>query len=65
MEQLPEMIQGYSADDIWNMDESGLFFNTLPDTGLAKKTKKWKSGNKIKRVTYCGFFCVLEWIQGT
>ena len=25
MKRLPEIIQGYSADNIWNMDESGLF----------------------------------------
>ena len=37
MERLPEIIQGYSADDAWNMDESGFFFKALPDTGLAKK----------------------------
>ena len=48
MERLPEIIQGYSADGIWNMDESGLFFKALPDTGLAKKTKKCKGGKKSK-----------------
>ena len=37
MEWLPETIQGYSADDIWNIDESGLFLKALPDTGLAKR----------------------------
>ena len=42
MEQLPEIIQGYSADDIWNMDESGLFFKAPPDTGLAKRAKAKK-----------------------
>ena len=48
MERLPENIQGYSADDIWNMDESGLLFKALPDAGLAKKIKKFKSGKKSK-----------------
>ena len=38
IEQLPKIIQAYSADNIWNMDESGLFFKALPDTGLARKT---------------------------
>ena len=42
MERLPEIIKGYSADDIWNMDELGLFFKALPDTGLAKKLKRVK-----------------------
>ena len=31
IERLPD------ADDIWNMDESGIFFKALPDTGLRKK----------------------------
>ena len=64
MQRLPEIIQGYFADDIWNMGESGLFLKALPDTLLAKKTKKCKGGKKIKRATYCGIVCVLEWIQG-
>ena len=37
---LPEIIQGYSAYDIWSMDESGFFLKALPDTELAKKKKK-------------------------
>ena len=57
MERLPEIIQGYSANDIPNMNESGLFFKALPDNGLAKKLKSVKA-------TYCGIFCVLEWVQG-
>ena len=38
MERLPEIIQSYSADYIWNMDESGLFIKA--DTGFAKKPLK-------------------------
>ena len=56
MEQLSEVIQGFPADNILNMDESGLFFKALPGTELAYKTKKCKSGKK------CGIFCFLEWI---
>ena len=48
MERLPEIVQGYSADGIWNMDESGLFLKALPDTGSAKRTKKCKDGKKSK-----------------
>ena len=34
---------GYSrADYIWNIEESGLFFKALPDTGLANKPEKFK-----------------------
>ena len=56
MEQPPEIIQGYSADDICNMDESGLFFKALPDTGLAKKPKKCKGGKKSKERLTVAFF---------
>ena len=56
MERLPKIIQGYSADDIWNMDESGRFFKALPDTGLAKKTKKRKAGKKSKARLTVAFF---------
>ena len=28
MDRLPEIIQGYSNDDIWNMNELGLFLNS-------------------------------------
>ena len=38
MKRLPEIIQDYSTDDIWNMDELGLYFKAPLDLGLAKKT---------------------------
>ena len=34
---LPEIVEGYKAEDIWNMDESGCFWKALPDKGLARK----------------------------
>ena len=34
-ERLPEIIDGYAKDNVWNMDETGvLFFKALPDRGL-------------------------------
>ena len=58
MERLPEIIQGCSADDIWNMYELGLFFKALSDTRLAKKTKKCKRGKKLKeRLALWHFLC--------
>ena len=56
MEQFPEIIQGYSADGIWNMDESELFFKAPPDTGLVKKTKKCNGGKKSKERLTAAFF---------
>ena len=38
------------------MDESGLFFKALLDTGLAKKTKKCKDGKKSKERLTVAFF---------
>jgi hypothetical protein len=29
--RLPEQLEGYEAQDIYNADETGLFFNCLPD----------------------------------
>ena len=48
MERLPEIIQGYPTDEIWNEDKSGFFFKALTDAGLAKKTEKCKGGKKSK-----------------
>ena len=33
-ERLPEILQGYKAEDIWNVDETGCFWKALPDKGL-------------------------------
>ena len=38
-ERLPEIVQGYQKDDIWNMDETGLFWQALPDKGFGQKSK--------------------------
>lgn len=52
-EWLPELIRGYSKDDIWNMDETGLFFRAR---GFAKKSQSCKGGKKSKqRVTIALF----------
>jgi hypothetical protein len=29
--RLPKLLEGYKAWDIYNADETGLFFNCLPD----------------------------------
>ena len=57
MEGLAEIIQGYSADDILNMDKSGLFFKALSDTGLAKKLKSVKAVRNQKSDFLYHFLC--------
>ena len=34
IERLQELTEGYSLENIWNMDESGCSFQALPDAGL-------------------------------
>ena len=48
IERLQELTEGYSSENIWNMDESGCFFKALPDAGLGQKGKKAKGGKKSK-----------------
>lgn len=38
-ERLPEILQGYKKEDIWNLDETGCFYKALPKR--CNKSKKW------------------------
>ena len=38
-ERLPEIITGYKVEDIWNLDESGVFWRVMPDKGFGQKVK--------------------------
>ena len=49
MERLPELVKGYSLEDVLNMDELGLFFKTLPLKGLVEKGKKGRGGKQSKK----------------
>ena len=42
IERLQELTEGYSSENIWNMDESGCFFKALLDADLVQKGKKSK-----------------------
>ena len=56
IERLQELSEGYSLENIWNMDESGCFFKALPDTGLVEKGKQEKRGKKSKQRFTVAFF---------
>lgn len=46
------LIQGYAPEDIWNEDETGCFFRTLPERSLADAKKDCRGGKKSKnRIT--------------
>ena len=36
-ELLPELVRGYSAENIWNLDEIECFWRALPEHGFGKK----------------------------
>ncbi len=47
-ERLPELVRGYKAEDIWNLDETGCFWKALPDKGFGRKKTECKGGKKSK-----------------
>ena len=48
-ERLPDILQGYSAEDIWNLDETGCFWRALPDKGFNQRVKARKGGKQSKQ----------------
>ncbi|XP_064387951.1 tigger transposable element-derived protein 6-like [Halichondria panicea] len=51
-ERIPCVVEGYEPRDIWNCDETGLFWRALPDKGLAVKNQECKGGKESKlRIT--------------
>ena len=48
-ERLPDIVHGYSADDIWNLDETGCFWRALPDKGFNQRAKDCKGGKQSKQ----------------
>ena len=48
-ERLPEIVAAYKKENIWNMDESGVFWRALPDKGFGEKGKSCVGGKKYKQ----------------
>ena len=49
---LPSVLEGYKPSDVFNTDETGLFFRLLPDKTLAFKNKSCHGGKQSKeRIT--------------
>ena len=55
-ERLPEILEGYAKEDIWNMDETGVFWQALPDRGFGNKGQQCKGGKKSKQRVTIAFF---------
>ena len=49
MERLPELVKGYSPEDVLYMNELELFFMTLPHKGPVEKGKKERGGKQSKK----------------
>ncbi len=56
-ERLPELVQGYKSEDIWNIDETGCFWMALPDRGFAQKGAKCNGGKKAKQTLTVALMC--------
>ena len=46
--RLPGIMSGFHPDDVFNCDETGLFFRALPDKTLAQRTQNVKGGKQSK-----------------
>jgi hypothetical protein len=55
-ERLPQILEGYKAEDIWNVDETGCFWKALPDKGLGQMKAECKGGKKSKHRVTIAFF---------
>lgn len=40
MDRVKELTSGYSPRDIWNMDETGCFWKTIPEKSLSREWKE-------------------------
>ena len=47
-EHLPELLQGYSSNNIYNLDETGCFWRALPESGFGIKGVQCHGGKKSK-----------------
>ena len=55
-ERLPEILQGYAKENIWNMDETGVFWRALTEYGFGQKGKQCKGSKKSKQRVTVAFF---------
>lgn len=54
--KLPSLLLGYQPEDVYNADETGLFFRALPDKTLAFRSEKC-SGGKLSKERLTILFC--------
>ena len=56
-ERLRELVRGWKAENIWNIDETaGCFWKGLPEVSLNKKRSKYSGGKESKQRNTWAFF---------
>ena len=44
-ERIPELLQEYSSENIWSLDETACFWRALPEDGLAEQ--RWQKRKTV------------------
>ena len=55
-EKLPELCNGYALCDIYNVDETGIFFRALPSKSLIRHGEQ-QSGTKVNKEHFTAVVC--------
>lgn len=55
-ERLPDILQGWTPQNIWNMDETGQFFRAMPNKSLTEASRNCTGGEKSKEGLICALF---------
>ena len=48
-ERIPELLRGYLAKNIWNLDETGCFWHALPEYGFGRKVSQCNGGKRLNK----------------
>ena len=59
-ERLPNILSGYSPENIFNMDETGQFFRAPLNRSLAEVSKQCTGGKKIQRKNNVRIFLLMQ-----
>ena len=60
LESLLSLLEGYEPRDIYNADETGLFFNVLPDRTLGYKGESCHGGKHSKTDSLCYYVLIVK-----
>lgn len=55
-ERVKELTRNYAPQDVWNQDETGTFWRTLPEKSLGVKGKRCRGGKNAKQRVTAAFF---------